>query len=406
MTYGIHFTEPERRTNCDRLFPLSVATTRFVCSNTTDVLGINDDVYTLLDRIGWLQALGWSERKTYLFLVKEVLSTLDVKRMAKRGHVRCTFRMGNRDRVLTVEDVNQIFNAPDDGIYHPPSRYDKDYAYRLFCLMESDTEKYDSSLAKASAMPNPVFRYLHRILASTVFDRRENDGLRTSELFTLWALLNAVHLNFGAFFLEQLQRQAHMDNGWICIGGLVTPIAEHFNVDLDDYNERLPRGIRDAIDEKPEGGGDNAGDGPSNANFRRGRRYTEEQIAGRFDALDGYMMTMDENMQNWRTEVYDEFGNLRQDLYTRFDDIRSDMHNRMAAAAVAIPVDAAIPDWTVHGLLVLLSPIPADADGPVHCDLLIAILAVPDLSVHAIILFTAVSAAVSTPPAASTSMSH
>ncbi|KAH6805508.1 hypothetical protein C2S51_030339 [Perilla frutescens var. frutescens] len=167
---------------------------------STDILRIRDDVWTLLDRIGWLQALE-TDWKTYPLLVKEVLSTLDVKRTAKRGPTKCTFRMGNKDRALTVDEVNPIFRAPLKGIYHTPHRYNKDYAYRLFYFMESDIEKYDSSNAKAFAMPNPVFRYLHRILASTVFARRENNGLRMTEL------------------------------------GLITPIAAHFGIDLDEYQE-------------------------------------------------------------------------------------------------------------------------------------------------------------------------
>lgn len=50
--------------------------------------------------------------------------------------------------------------------------------------------QFEARFANATSIYNPLFRYIHRVMATTLFGRGEGDGVRGGELFFLWSMVN------------------------------------------------------------------------------------------------------------------------------------------------------------------------------------------------------------------------
>lgn len=228
--YGINLLTAEQREAWARLAQLTMYPTRYPCQVATTSLGIHDDVWGLFNRVGWNQAMagGWL---TYPILVYEFLSTLSVQKTPTRGPHTMTFYLGNIPRILTAAEVNNIFHIPARGLYRTFEFQTVDF----WTQIQAETSTFDHRYAKASMLPNPVFRYVQKSIASTILARHENSSVRTGEVDFLWAMLSGTNINFAAYLMEQFSRQARQATDAICIGGMITPLAEHFGIRLDRY---------------------------------------------------------------------------------------------------------------------------------------------------------------------------
>ncbi|KAH6817066.1 hypothetical protein C2S51_000669 [Perilla frutescens var. frutescens] len=228
--YGIHLQTEEQQRAWARLAVMNIYPTRYPCAATTMALGIHDDVWGLINQIGWNHALagGWS---TYLILVYEFLSTLEVQASTMRGPHTMTFQLGGVSRILTAAEVNNIFNVPPGGIFNDFPVTTEAFWQQL----QTEMTRFDHKRVKASMMPNPVFRYLQKIFTSTVLARHETSGMRSPEVLFLYCMLSAHNLNFAAFLMQQLKRQSTQATDAIEIGGMITPIAAHFGIPLNRY---------------------------------------------------------------------------------------------------------------------------------------------------------------------------
>jgi len=96
--------------------------------------------------------------------------------------------------------------------------------------------QYNSRFNKASNIHNPVLRYLQRIMACTIWGRKEVETTRTDELFMLWAMLNNCPINTCYYLLGYLASiGAKSDNrAEIVVGGIITFIARKFGVGEDN----------------------------------------------------------------------------------------------------------------------------------------------------------------------------
>lgn len=82
---------------------------------------------------------------------------------------------------------------------------------------------YDSSRSKSSALPNPIFWYLHRVMANTIFGCGDSEGVVCqSELIILWAMINDVNIDTGSHFIRHLVKIRKGSAGAIIVGGLIT----------------------------------------------------------------------------------------------------------------------------------------------------------------------------------------
>ena len=61
---------------------------------------------------------------------------------------------------------------------------------------------YSASRSKAASICKPTFRYLHHLIANTIFTLHESLGCdRLSEVFLIWCILKDERFDVGAFIL-------------------------------------------------------------------------------------------------------------------------------------------------------------------------------------------------------------
>jgi len=94
-------------------------------------------------------------------------------------------------------------------------------------------DRYNVCSNKASGIHNLVLRYIQRVMACTIWGRKEVGPTRTDELFMLWAMLNNRPVNTCYYLLDYLSFVAKKkpdDKSEILVGGIITFIARRFGV--------------------------------------------------------------------------------------------------------------------------------------------------------------------------------
>lgn len=83
---------------------------------------------------------------------------------------------------------------------------------------------------KATAIQNPVIRYLHRILADTIFGRENTENVNSRDLFLIYCALSETKVNQTPILLAHFQSISVRTGGPICVGELITFIALALNL--------------------------------------------------------------------------------------------------------------------------------------------------------------------------------
>lgn len=78
---------------------------------------------------------------------------------------------------------------------------------------------------KFASIHNLAIRYLHCILANTIFGQVNNGRVNSKKLFFLYSALTQTRVNATAFMLAHMKCFCTRGTGPICIGGLMTFIA-------------------------------------------------------------------------------------------------------------------------------------------------------------------------------------
>ena len=79
---------------------------------------------------------------------------------------------------------------------------------------------------KSSRIHNPAIPYFHRVLAHTIFGRRDSTGVvNLTELYIIHCVFAHKQVNSAAFMLAHMFKMATSGNGPIAFGGLITSIA-------------------------------------------------------------------------------------------------------------------------------------------------------------------------------------
>ncbi|KAK4415168.1 hypothetical protein Salat_2624000 [Sesamum alatum] len=202
------------RNRYEGLCSRTIANTRYNDNEVLDVLGIYDDVEYLFTRLGWHDFM-FTRRPTYPRLVREFLSSLRVEGILSDPH-----SPGGRGER-----------------WEPPAFLPNEFWYNL-----TRQASYDATHSKSSAIIKTYFRYLHRVLAHTLFGRGDSEGVvRCSELFVLWAMVNDFQIDTGSFFIRQFSKIANSESDVIVLGGFITLIALRADLSLQGYEEAQGR---------------------------------------------------------------------------------------------------------------------------------------------------------------------
>ena len=210
-----------------------VVPSKFFDPFTVHNLNLRDDINTFVQNIGWTTFAGM-DFPTFKEITFEILSTIrSTYHPHQAGNPTCIFfRCMGEDRQLTMEGFNQIFGFPNVGL----TWYTSDFSPTLAWRQLTDQYEYSPRSSKASHIRNHVLRYLHRVMALSLFGRGESTGVVSRvELLFLWAMANNVQVNSGAWFLKHLLHVAKSPTGKICVGGLLTAIAQHFGFSQQAY---------------------------------------------------------------------------------------------------------------------------------------------------------------------------
>lgn len=90
------------------------------------------------------------------------------------------------------------------------------------------------SRAKINSIRNPVLRYMAKALVCFPFAHKELGSISSEILFILWGMLAHRRVNTGYFMIKHLERHTKKKSGKLCCGGVITRLAHHFDVDIEE----------------------------------------------------------------------------------------------------------------------------------------------------------------------------
>jgi hypothetical protein len=202
-----------------------VVPNRYPDSAALQALGIEDNVTTLISNVGWKDFVG-ETHFAFETSTLEFLSTISFVHDAdnyKNPNHTVSFSLGNVEYNMSLTQFNDIMGFDSTGIIHDKKH--RHFDKQEFWFKITGRNRFNSKTAKASMIQNPVFKYLHRVMACTIFGRPETATVRSDELFLLWAMINKCPVNTGYYLLDHLAYVAAQPKGKIVAGGLVSFIA-------------------------------------------------------------------------------------------------------------------------------------------------------------------------------------
>lgn len=247
---NISFGSPSQKRRYTSLTSRELTLTRYPSNFVMQELGIKSEAERLLRNLGWLDFLR-PMRYAYENLTFEFLSSLTFERKktgASDLNQIFSFRFLNNDIEENLESFCARLGFACAGLIHDAkdrSLRPENYEPRAFWTQISGQEEFQAKSAKASCIHNPVFRYIHRVMACSIFARGETGTIRADELFCLWAMVNELPVNTCHYMLEHLAFVAEQTKGQVAVGGIVTYIAEKFGVDINQFGTNPVRGERE-----------------------------------------------------------------------------------------------------------------------------------------------------------------
>ena len=207
-------------------------TTLWYHRDTAEALGMHADIQEAFGYIG-AESLLTMDYPSYPTLTSEFLSHFSMNITGpgdEEGKVR--FRLGNQRHSLRLRVWNRIF-----GFRNPTQVYQQ-HDFRLFetwCLLTGENFLPTAALP-VNKIASPLFRVIMRILGNTIWARKENSKPTKWELACVHGMLFRpdFEMNMGWEFLKHLKAYVSKQ-GEIWFGGMITRLAEHFDVNLDNY---------------------------------------------------------------------------------------------------------------------------------------------------------------------------
>ena len=203
------------------------------------LVGLYDEVSTLLNKIGWENYMNRAY-PTYLKPTCEFLSSYALDEKAKSF----TFRLGNRDFQLNLFELNDVLEFPKG--HEANIQFDKNEFWRE--LSGDRRAIYEARTCRESKMRSHALRYIHRVMAHTLFGRKEGDSvIPNTELQILYCLVHDQNIDLCHAIALKLKDVAQNFRSAIRIGGLVTAIARYVKFDINDMPFERVKG-RDSVD--------------------------------------------------------------------------------------------------------------------------------------------------------------
>lgn len=228
--YNFTVRDRHQRTKFDYLKKRKWSATKSIDWDLVETLGLTRDLMEMSEWLNLHQFMRLAE-PTYKGLTLEFLSTLIV---SLEGEGDCSFYLGGARRKLNLKQVNDIFgfhnfrNTDAARIESQAWWLDKSFWRKI-----TGKPTYKATKEKASPITNPVIRIFQRFIASTINGRGDGgNNCSKKDLTILCASLEKQELNLGGMLMNNLDHVSNKGGGAICIGGIVTHFARHYNIDL------------------------------------------------------------------------------------------------------------------------------------------------------------------------------
>ena len=149
-----------------------------------------------------------------------------------RDNQRITFRLGNADRVLAYAGLCRAFGWADSRNY-------RGRPYRQFSKYEADILWGNIThlgtvppSGKIAMIPHPALRLIYRVIGQCVFGHGEPNNITNLELGTLASFIpnENGNPNWPELFAVSCMACQGSINRSIGMGGMITLIAQHFNI--------------------------------------------------------------------------------------------------------------------------------------------------------------------------------
>jgi len=229
--------DAEHASRYDSIVTRKLSAPSYLDRQILETVSFYDDLRRLLGNLGWEHFVELQE-PVYERLIWEFMSSLvvDLRRRFDevQGYIR--FRLFNVTHAMHLIRFNELLRLPAFGALTPEH---EDYLPRSFWhTITCSGQPYEARSSKATLICNPVLRYLQRLTANHVFAREDSqNGVRAGELFILWAALNRVPVNTGAFIASHLAEHARPTSRVVIVaGGIITALGRALG-----YGDRIDR---------------------------------------------------------------------------------------------------------------------------------------------------------------------
>jgi len=154
---------------------------------------------------------------------------------------RVFFRLLNVDYEMSLENFCLEMGFGNSGFIHDSWDHNlksADYDHVAFWKSITGLEQYNSCSNKASNIHNPVLRYLQRVMACSIWGRKEVALTRTDELFMLWEMHNDHPVNTCYYLLDYISfvaKKRSDDKSEIVVGGIITYFAKKISCVLSVF---------------------------------------------------------------------------------------------------------------------------------------------------------------------------
>lgn len=243
--HGFTLATHLQRQRYTRLARRQIVPTKFMDAEVLDTLGMRGDFDWFLPDMGWTVFMNAHEQ-TYARLTLEFLTSVDADRpeeLQEGQEGRISFRLGNAEHNLSFSELRSIFGLPSDGMRHTPAYDQFSIIHWWDAITVPDSPSFSHNGNEVSLMPNPVFRYLHRIINESFIGNGDSSQIaRFDELLYMATTIYNFKMDTGATLAGHFVRVAEGRLGYagpIIIGGRITTIARYLGVNFQGL-EPLP----------------------------------------------------------------------------------------------------------------------------------------------------------------------
>lgn len=227
---GVTFRGRAHMRKFEELAEREMYPTYYANSLAMNTLGLKESVLYLLNQIGWETTPILRQYVTYRRLTLEFLSSLVYLPHHGKGITRgmIRFRLFNMEHQYNIREFATLLGFPTSIDTLTETQEDL-FEYRELDYFwgsltgNDDPEEHEF---RAESIHNPAFRYFHKILAHTLFGKKQNfTQVSRDELFIIFCASQNRPVNGAAYMLANFTLIAQDTRAPILIGGLVTMIA-------------------------------------------------------------------------------------------------------------------------------------------------------------------------------------